>query len=421
MLTSARMASVVRNGALGLGLVALAVAPKSASSTNLHALAPTPPMGWATWYGLRCDYDAATLDEIVTRLEALRLKQAGYSYVNVDDCWAVGRDSNGELIEDSQRFPGGMEAVAARVHASGLKFGIYTSAGTTTCQKDLQADGTRLPVGSKGHEYRDARRFAAMGADFVKVDWCGRYPTQDSRASFETWRDAIAATGRPMLLSICEWGLGEPWQWGRGTGHMWRIAMDTLNCWACTTEWGGIGVVQTFDRLAEHAAASGPNGWNDPDVLMVGNGVLTLDEERAQMSVYAVAPAPLIVAADLRTIRSESVAILTDPAVVAVNQDALGKAGRRMRTDDGEDIWVRPLSGGRHAIVLVNRNARPRTIRLYATELDIGRGARFGVGRELWSRKAVTAADKLEWRVPAHGAALFVFEAPVGDRVRAPI
>lgn len=410
-----------RRAVFGIGVAAALLCSAPTGAAELPVLAAKPPMGWATWYGLRCSYDAATLATIVARIEALGLKAAGYAFVNVDDCWAVGRDANDELMEDRARFPGGMAAVAELVHARGLKFGIYTSAGTTTCQRDLQADGSRLPVGSKGHEYRDARRFAAMGADFVKVDWCGRYETQDSRSSFETWRDAIAATKRPMLLSICEWGYGKPWNWGRGVGHMWRVSMDTLNCWACTTDWGGIGVVHSFDRLAEHAAASGPNGWSDPDVLMVGNGVLTVPEERAQMSVYAVAPAPLIAAADLRSIRKESVAILTNPAVIAVNQDALGKPGRRVRAENGEDIWVRALSGGRTAVVLLNRNAEPRTIGLHATELDLARGARLGTGRELWSGKTVAAGDRLQWRVEGHGAAMFVFDGADGDKIRAPI
>lgn len=384
--------------------------------------ARTPPMGWSTWYGVRCDFDAATLRQIADKIGETGLADAGYRFMNVDDCWASARDGNGQLQAFPARFPGGMKPVADHFHARGLKFGIYTSAGTTTCQRDLQANGERLPVGSRGHERQDARAFAIMGVDFVKVDWCGHYETQDARSSYESWRDAIAATKRPMLLSICEWGGSRPWTWGKGVGHQWRIAMDTLNCWACTTDWGGIGVVTTFDRLAEVTQHGGPGGWNDPDNLMVGNGVLTLDEERAQMSIYAVAAAPLIIAADLRRLRPASLAILKDRAVLAVNQDVLGKPGRRVRSENSDELWVRELSGGRVAVVLFNRADATRTLRLHWTELGLPLEARLG-GTELWGGGAVSpTAGGLSRTVPAHGVAMFVL-APDGAaaRVRPPV
>lgn len=379
-------------------------------------------MGWSTWYGLRCEFDQRTIADMADRMVALGLRDAGYNYLNVDDCWAVRRDATGELREDPARFPEGMKAVGDAIHQRGLKFGIYTSAGRTTCQRELSPTGDRLPVGSKGHEFQDARRFAAMGADFVKYDWCGRYPTQDGPTTYQIMRDAIAASGRPMLLSICEWGYTRPWEWAKGVGQMWRIAMDTHNCWACTTDWGAIGVVHTFDRLAEHAAKGGPSSWADPDNLMIGNGVLTLDEERAQMSIYAVAAAPLMIAGDLRTLRRESLAILTNRAVIAVNQDTLGKPGHRIRDEDGEQVWVRELSGGRRAIVLFNRNAASRRIDVRWSELDLTPGTRLGEGRELWSGDAVPEGDGVSRTIAGHGAALFVVDPPrAGRDVRAPI
>lgn len=389
---------------------------------TLDPPALTPPMGWSTWYGLRCNFKDADLREMADRMTANGLRAAGYDHLNVDDCWAAGRDAAGNLTVDQQRFPAGLKALGEYIHSKGLKFGLYTSAGTTTCQRELQPDGQRLKIGSRGYEAHDMRQFAAWGADFVKVDWCGRYDTQDSKSSYETFRDAIVATGRPMLLSICEWGYGKPWTWGRGVGQMWRISMDSLNCWACTTDWGGIGVVHTFDKLAEVAASGGPGGWNDPDNLMIGNGVLTLDEERAQMSVYAVAAAPLIIAADLRTMRKESLAILTNRAVIAVNQDPLGKPGRRIRDNDGEQVWVRELSGGRRAVLLFNRNAAARQIVVNWVELDLTPGTRLGMGRELWSGQNVAEGESVVRAVPGHGAALLVVGPPVaGKDVRAPI
>lgn len=406
--------------ALSVALAASSAAAQTPAAPR-PALAPTPPMGWSTWYGLRCDFDAATLKAMADRMVATGLVAAGYDGLNVDDCWAVRRDADGHLREDPKRFPAGMKAVGDAIHERGLKFGIYASAGITTCQRELSSDGSRLPVGSKGHEYQDARDFAAMGADFVKYDWCGRYETQDGPSTYQTMRDAIAATGRPMLLSICEWGYTKPWNWGRGVGQMWRLGMDTLNCWACQTDWGGIGVVHTFDLLAEHAAKGGPEGWNDPDNLMIGNGVLTPDEERAQISIYATAAAPLIIAGDLRTIRTESLAILKNRDVIAVNQDPLGKPGQRIRKEDGEEVWIRELQGDRRAVVLFNRNAAARTIALRWTELDLAPGTRIGGGREIWTDKTVPAGVGVSRRVPGHGVAMFVLDPPSGAKVKAPI
>jgi alpha-galactosidase len=399
---------------------ALALLAAIASPAVAATVAATPPMGWATWYGLRCDFDDRTLRVMADKMVANGMAAAGYTYLNVDDCWAATRDANGDLRPDRRRFPDGMAGVARYVHARGLKFGIYSSAGDTTCQRELQADGERLAVGSRGHEYQDARAFAAMGADFVKLDWCGHGATQDARASYELMRDAIAASGRPMLLSICEWGLSRPWDWGRGVGAMWRIAMDTGNCWTCTTDWGQLGVVQTFDRLAAHAAAGGPGGWNDPDVLMIGNGVLTPDEERAQISIYAIAAAPLIAAADLRAITPRSLAILTNREVIAVDQDALGKPRTRVRQEDGEEVWTRELTGGRRAVVLFNRTAATRRIAVRWTELDLTPGTRIGTGREIWTGDRIAEGIGFARSVPAHGVAMVVFEAPTAGRAVRP-
>ncbi len=379
-------------------------------------------MGWSTWYGVRCNYDAGVLHTMADRLRDSGLAKLGYNYLNVDDCWATGRDADGRLVADPKRFPGGMSAVAEQVHARGLKFGIYSSAGTTGCQRDLQQSGQRLPIGSRGYERLDALHFAAMGADLLKLDWCGHYPTQDSRSSFETMRDALAATGRPIMLSICEWGTGKPWLWGKGVGQMWRIAMDTINCWSCTTDWGGIGIVQTFDRLAEVAKYGGPGGWNDPDNLMVGNGVLSLDEERAQMSVYAMAAAPLIIAADLRTIRPESLAILMQREVIGINQDPLGKPGFRVRSDDGDELWVRTLHDGRLAVLMFNRSASARKLRVHWSELALPSTTLIG-GKEIWSGELIKpVADGLTRMVQPHGVALFLLTVPQDSKtVRPPI
>ena len=406
--------------AAALAMVSTRPALAEPVTSRPPALAPTPPLGWSTWYGLRCAYDEKTLREVADAMARNGLLTAGYRYLNVDDCWAIARSPGGDLLADPKRFPSGMKALADYVHARGLKFGIYTSAGTTTCQRDLQADASRLSIGSRGHEAQDMRLFASWGVDLVKVDWCGRYETQDGRSSYETFRDAIAATGRPMLLSICEWGYSKPWSWGKGVGQMWRIAMDTLNCWACQTDWGGIGVVTTFDRLAEVTGSGGPEGWNDPDSVMAGNGVLTHDEARAQLSVYAAAASPLILAADPRRLSPGQLAMVTNRRMLDINQDSLGEPGRRVRREDGEEVWMRLLSGGRVAIAVVNRSAASRSIPIAAAEIDRPIGAHL-TGIEVWSGKPVAGNGVLRWTVPGHGAALFVLQPAASEGVRPPV
>jgi alpha-galactosidase len=404
-------------------LLACAEAGKAqtgAAVAEIAPLAPTPPMGWSTWYGVRCDYDEKLLREVADRMASGGLAEAGYRYLNVDDCWAVSRDPSGRLVADPKRFPSGMRALADYIHSKGLKFGIYTSAGTTTCQRDLQADASRLPIGSRGHEVLDMKQFADWGADLVKVDWCGRYPTQDGPSSFQTFRDAIAASGRPMLLSICEWGWSKPWTWGRGVGQMWRVAMDTLNCWACTTDWGGIGVAMTFDRLAEVSAAGGPDGWNDPDNVMAANGVLTPDQARAQLSVYAVAATPLILAADPRKLSAAELALITNRDMIRINQDPLGKPGRRVRADGEQDLWVRALTDGRLAVALVNRTTRQSKLTLDTTELGWPVGVAMR-GREAWSGRDVSGKGRVTLDVAPHGAALLILEPAVAEGVRPPV
>lgn len=401
-------------------LVAFSVSGFGAFATPI--LAPTPPMGWSSWYGLRCNFDESTLRTTADRLIESGLKSSGYNRLNVDDCWATARDVDGRLQADGRRFPSGMKALGDYVHQRGLKFGLYTSAGISTCQRDLQKDASRLPIGSRGHEFADMRQFAKWGADFVKVDWCGHYASQDSASSYETFHDAIAASGRPMLLSICEWGIAKPWDWARGVGEMWRISMDTQNCWACQTAWGGIGVVQTFDVLAEHAGEGGINGWNDPDNLMIGNGLLTPAEERAQISLYAMAAAPLIIAGDLRTIPRGAIETLSNRDVIAVDQDRLGKPGQRIRSEDGEEVWVRELSGGRRAVLLFNRSARVRTITLRWTELDLAPNTTFGQAREAWTERKVREGQGLSQRLAAHDVALFlVGPSSQGGPIRPPV
>jgi alpha-galactosidase len=322
-------------------------------------LAPTPPMGWNSWNYFQGNIDEALIIETAEAMVRSGMRDAGYRYVVVDDGWmSPERSRDGDLVPDPRRFPRGIAYVAERVHALGLRFGIYTDAGTKTCMG--------LPA-SLGYEFRDARRFAEWGADYVKVDWChteGLGP----RAIYAKWALALAAAARPMLLSICEWGRAHPWEWAGTLGHLWRTS------WDIQAEWPSITTV--IDRQAPLYPYAGPDHWNDPDMLEVGNGGLTVDENHAHFALWAMLAAPLMAGNDLRTMADEVRAILTSRELIAIDQDALGRQARRIYNNDGEEVWVRELVGGERAAALLNRATEPREIRVRLSELGVAARAR---------------------------------------------
>src|SRR2546423_3586915 len=184
------------------------------------------------------------------------MRDAGYQYVVIDDCWQVERDAEGNIIPDSQRFPSGMKALADYVHSKGLKFGLYSDAGTLTCQKR---------PGGRGYEFQDARQYAAWGVDYLKYDWCST-TTQNQQASYSIMRDALLKSGRPIVFSICEWGTSKPWTWARDVGNLWRTTGDIQDCWDCKRDWGGMGFVHILDLQDGLESYAGPGHWNDPDM-----------------------------------------------------------------------------------------------------------------------------------------------------------
>ena len=242
-----------------------------------NGLARTPPMGWNSWNKFACNVSEQLIKEIADAMVATGMKKAGYQYVNIDDCWQVSRDSAGNIVADPARFPGGMKALADYVHAKGLKLGIYTDAGTMTCEKR---------PGSLDHELQDAKTYAAWGVDYVKIDWC-HTEGLDPQKQYAKFRDALAQCGRPIVFSICNWGRNQPWTWGPATGNLWRTTGDIQDNWA--------SVLKILDNPSQqHAEAAGPGGWNDPDMLEVGNGKMTDAEYRSHFSLWAMMAAPLI-------------------------------------------------------------------------------------------------------------------------------
>ena len=276
------------------------------------------------------------------------MKDAGYVYVNIDDCWQVSRDANANIVVDPQRFPHGMKPVGDYIHSLGLKFGVYSDAGSKTCAGR---------PGGLGHEYQDAVQYAAWGVDYLKYDWC-HTTTQDAKASYANIRAALDASGRPIVLSICEWGTAKPWLWGQEVGgNLWRTTSDINDRWGGKEKWPdgsccSNGVLAILDQQVGLQSYAGPGHWNDPDMLEVGNGGMTDTEYRTHFSLWAMLAAPLIAGNDLRNMRPEIHDILTNKEVIAVDQDPLGREGERVakngRQPRGNPTQPRRVRAGDH-------------------------------------------------------------------------
>jgi alpha-galactosidase len=362
-------------------------------------LAPTPPMGWNSWNKFGCDINERLIREVADAMVATGMRDAGYQFVNLDDCWHGKRDASGTIQPDPERFPGGLAALADYVHAKGLKIGIYSDAGTMTCAKR---------PGSGDFEAKDAAQYARWGFDYLKYDWCNT-EGRDPRTSYARMRDALVATGRPIVFSICEWGSNDPWLWAKGVGHLWRTTGDIGICWekaGCKQDWE-LGVMNILDLQVGLERYSGPGHWNDPDMLQVGNG-LTEAEDRAHFSMWAMLAAPLLAGNDLRAMSDATRAILTNREVVAIDQDPLGEQAHKLRDDGSEEIWVRRLNGGRHAIAFLNRGAGP--VRLSVTWKELGwEPAREVVFRDVWTHEDLPpVTDVFTARVAPHDVVVVV-------------
>ena len=369
------------------------------------SLAPTPPMGWNSWNRFGCNVGERVVLGAADALVKAGMKDAGYRYVVIDDCWQGKRDAAGAIVADPARFPSGIRALADAVHARGLALGIYSDAGTLTCAKR---------PGSKDHEVDDARAYAAWGVDYLKYD-CRNTEGQDTREAYGTMSRALRATGRPMILSICEWGSTKPWLWAAGVGQLWRATGDIQDCWDCGTSWGGMGVVHIIDLMAELYPFSGPGHWNDPDMLEVGNHGLTLVENRAHFSFWALFAAPLMAGNDLQTMSADIRAILTNREVIAVDQDPLGIQGRKVRDNGPHEVWMKPLADGTRAVILFNRGTEESPITVEWEDIGLHQGGRATV-RDLWKGIDVgTFRGRYQARVSPHGVIMLKLTAdPTG-------
>ncbi len=365
---------------------AISLTWKADTSALDNGLALTPPMGWNSWNTFHCDVDEELIRGIADAMVSSGMKDAGYEYVVIDDCWQVDRDAEGNITPDPERFPSGMKALADYVHSKGLKFGLYSDAGTATCQGR---------PGSRGHEYQDARQYAAWGVDYLKYDWCNS-GTQDVKSSYSIMRDALKTAGRPIVFSICEWGRHEPWTWGKDVGNLWRTTGDITDCWDCTGRYVR-GVMQILDQQVDLWQHAGPGYWNDPDMLEVGNPGLTLSESRAHFSLWSILAAPLMAGNDLRSMSPEVVEILTHREVIDVNQDPRGVQGHKFRDYGDTEVWRKPLVDDATAFVLLNRSETEKEIRVRidpkAKVRDLWKGADLSGFEDGWYSAQVPSHD----------------------------
>ncbi|SHT78073.1 alpha-galactosidase [Mycobacteroides abscessus subsp. abscessus] len=382
----------MRRTLLALAIVVLALAAGGSSYVPIarNELLLTPPLGWSSWNKFGCATDEETVRGNVDALLSNGMAAAGYRYINVDDCWmAPVRDPQGRLQADPQRFPSGIKALADYVHARGLKFGLYESAGTVTCQNR---------PGSLGHEAVDARLFADWGVDLVKYDNCG----SDSRPARDRYRamaNALAATRREIALAVCDWGDSKPWLWAAAIGaRSWRTYSDIEDTW--------VSMSAILDHQVGLEKFARPDAWNDPDMLEVGNGGMTLEEYRAQVSLWAVLSAPMIAGNDLRSMDSATAALLTNRAVIRVNQQWAGSQGRRVVAEGDREVWVKPMPSGAAAVVLFNRGSEAATISASAQEAGLRDTPLFAID-DLWAGK-MRLASTIGDTVPAHAVKMLL-------------
>jgi alpha-galactosidase len=364
------------------------VEPPPVRDLPSNGLAKTPPMGWNSWNLFAGRVDDKTVREMADAMVTSGMRDAGYVYLNIDDTWEGDRDANG-VIHSNNKFPD-MKALADYVHSKGLKFGIYSGPGPYTCAGY---------EGSYGHEAQDAHTYAAWGVDYLKYDWCsagGIYPDSAMRAVYQKMADALRATNRPMVYSLCQYGKEKVWEWGAlAGGNLWRTTDDINDTYK--------RMMQIVDTQSDIAKWAGPGHWNDPDMLEIGNGGMTTDEYRTHMSLWAMFAAPLLAGNDVRKMSPEIRSILMNKDVIAIDQDPLGEAGQLALKRDGIDYWKRPLSGGGTAIAAVNRSDAPISVKMPWKELGLETATSF---KDVWHHTSIKQLADSVHTIPMHGVVL---------------
>jgi alpha-galactosidase len=353
-------------------------------------LALTPPMGWNSWNKFAEKVDDKAVREIADAMVSNGMKDAGYVYVNIDDSWEAGRDAQGN-IQSNSKFPD-MKALADYVHSKGLKIGIYSSPGPKTCAGY---------EGSYQHEEQDAKTWAAWGMDYLKYDWCSAekvYKASEMPAVYKKMGDALKATGRPIVYSLCQYGMQSVWEWGASVGgNLWRTTGDIEDNWKSMTTIG-------FDKQLGHEKYAGPGHWNDPDMLEIGNGGMNGAEYRTHMTLWVMLAAPLLAGNDLRDMSSATREILMNKEVIAIDQDRLGRQGRRVSKDAGAEMWMRPLENGDLAVAMFNRSDGMVTVSAFWEILGLNGKHKI---RDLWAHADLGSfRNSYSTQVASHGTVL---------------
>jgi alpha-galactosidase len=379
------------------------VAAIAASATPVRAdeAAPAlPQMGFNNWNSTHCrpEFDEAMIRGIADKFISLGLKDAGYDHVNIDDCWANWqRDKDGHLTANPKRFPSGIKALAAYIHQKGLKFGLYSSAGVSTCEP-LKED--RGFPGGLGHEQADAATFASWDVDYLKYDNCNNQKV-DAQKRYTAMAEALRASGRPIFFSMCEWGENKPWLWASKppvNAGSWRTTGDISDNYASMLKIFKENVV--LDKYASLGH------WNDPDMLEVGNGGMTDVEYRSHFSLWSIMAAPLLIGTDLRKIQPDALQILLNKDVIAVDQDPLGVQGHQVRDTGGIHVIVKPLKDGSKAVAVFNETNAAQAVTVAASELGLKAGQSYKV-RDLWAHADTKGDGSIKTELAPHATVMY--------------
>ncbi|GAA3351249.1 ricin-type beta-trefoil lectin domain protein [Amorphoplanes nipponensis] len=412
---------------LAAGLLLLSgtafVATASPAQALDNGVGRTPPMGWNSWNTFFCNISESLIRGMADSIVSSGMRDAGYQYVVVDDCWMnPNRDSSGNLQGDPTRFPSGMKALGDYLHSKGLKFGLYQAPLDKTCAQYFGSYPGA--TGSQGHEAQDARQFAAWGVDYLKYDWCSPTGTiNDQVATFARMRDALAATGRPILYSINSNSIhsktGPQRNWG-DVANIWRTTEDIQLVWS-TNQVNDypMGVQNIINVNVPLAGYARPGGFNDPDMMEVGRGTLTDTEQRSHFAMWAIMAAPLIAGNDIRNMSAATQTILKNPRLIAINQDSLGLQGVQVAGDANQRVLAKRLANGDVAVALFNQSGGTRTIS--TTAAAIGRtGASSYNLVDAWSGATTTTSGTISASVPAHGTVVYRVSGGTGGEPPVP-
>lgn len=375
-----------------------------------NQLSPTPPMGWMTWNMFKGNISDQLIREMADAMVENGLSDAGYKYIFIDDLWQGGRDCHNNIIPDPQKFPNGMKAVADYIHSKGLKLGIYSDAAQLTC------GGC---TASYGFEEQDARTFADWGIDYLKYDYCNApEDSATARLRYRTMASALQKSGRDIILGVCEWGQRQCEEWCAAVGgQLWRTSYDVRDTWKATVN-GAMGILDIINVTAPLASYVRPCQWPDMDMLVIGlngkggpssdlggNGC-TITEYQTQMSMWCMFSSVLALSNDLRQLTDDDRRILLNRDIIAINQDALGKAAVRKVNTDQYQVFVRPLSNGSHAVSVLN--TADKHLNLTVNFTDLGLSGKLSV-YDVWEHRNI-ARNVSKWKgnIEAHEAKVFI-------------